>query len=61
LNGLRFRLEHQGVLIAESNAELMSMHGRHVVRLYQKEAPSGAETLTALMMADLLIQKYEES
>lgn len=57
--GLGFRLEHDGKLVAEAKADMLSMQDRHVVRLLAADDPA-AEMLTALMMIDLLIQKYEE-
>jgi hypothetical protein len=58
LTGADFRLVHKGVLIAEAEAQMLS-GSRHAIRLIDTENPQ-AETLTALMMVDLAIQKHEE-
>jgi uncharacterized protein YxjI len=58
--GREFRLEQADRLIARATAQMLSTTSRHLVRLIAKDEPM-AETLTALMIVDLLIQKYEAS
>jgi|SRR5688572_11572910 uncharacterized protein YxjI len=59
LTDLDFKLEYRGELIAQAEGKVISPVNRHTVRLL-KDDPT-AETMTALMMIDLLIQKHEES
>jgi hypothetical protein len=59
LADLDFRLENNGILIAEAKADWLSMKDRYAVRLNATDDPA-AERLTALLMVDLMIQKQEE-
>jgi hypothetical protein len=59
LADLDFRLEHNGILIAEAKADWLSIKDRYAVRLIATGDPA-AEILTALLMVDLMIQKHEE-
>ncbi|HEY0859238.1 MAG TPA: hypothetical protein VGE16_19370 [Albitalea sp.] len=59
LIGLNFRLVLRDQLLAEAESKLLSMCDRYAVRLLSSEPE--AELLTALMMMNLMVEKYEEA
>lgn len=56
---MRFELSHHGQIIAKADADLLTLRTRHSIVLLQNSPQ--AERLTAILMANLLIQKSADN